>query len=163
MAVVISRAPRTSRRWVLLAVFAAVLVAVLVAVLWPGGCAEDGGREGGGGQADRDVDQEHRAPAGELHEHAAQNLAGDEAHGGDRTVQTDGACAFGAFGEAGGDEGQRGGGHDRGTRALDDPGRDQQRGVLGQAAGQAGQRERDEPDHEHPRAGRAGRRPGRPG
>jgi hypothetical protein len=111
--------------------------------------AEDGGREGGGEQADGDVDQEHRAPAGELHEHAAENLAGNEPHGGDRTVQADGAGAFGSFGEAGGDEGQRGGGDDRGARALDDPGRDEQRGVLGQAAGQAGQAERDEADDEH--------------
>jgi hypothetical protein len=50
-----------------------------------GGClacgAEDGGGEGGGGQADGDVDFEYGAPAGELDQHAAQHLAGDEADG----------------------------------------------------------------------------------
>ena len=90
--------------------------------------AEDDGGQGGGGQADRDVDQEHRAPAGELDEHAAEDLAGDEAHGGDRAVQADGPRAPRAFGETGGDEGERGRGDDRGARALDDPGGDQQRG-----------------------------------
>ena len=114
----------------------------------PGG-AEDGRGQGGGDQADRDVDQEHRAPAGELHQHAAEHLAGDEADGGDRTVQADGASTLGAFGEAGGDERQRGRGDDGGARALHDARGDQQHWVLGQPAGQAGQRERDQARDEH--------------
>ena len=113
------------------------------------GLPEDGGGQGGGGQADRDVDQEHRAPAGELDQHAAEDLAGHEANRGDRTVQADGTRALRPFGKAGGDERQRGGSDDRGARALEDPGGEQQRGVPGQSASQAGQRERDEADDEH--------------
>ena len=113
------------------------------------GRAEHGRGQGGGDQADRDVDQEHRAPAGELHQHPAQDLAGDEPDGGDRAVQADGPGTFGAFGEAGGDEGQRGRGDDRGARALHDPRRDQQHRVLRQPAGQAGQGERDQARDEH--------------
>ena len=54
-----------------------------------------------------------------------------------------------AFGEAGGDERQRGRGDDGGARALHDARRDQQHRVLGQPAGQAGQRERDQARDEH--------------
>jgi hypothetical protein len=68
---------------------AADVEAVGLAGLASGGAEDDGG-QGGGGQADRDVDQEHRAPAGELDQDAAEDLAGDEADGGDRTVQPDG-------------------------------------------------------------------------
>ena len=132
---VISRAPRTSRR-----------CAVRVGGF---GVPEDGGGQGGGSQADRDVDQEHRAPAGELDQHAAEDLAGHEAYRGDRAVQADGTRALRPFGKAGGDERQRGGSDDGGARALEDPGGEQQRGVPGQSARQAGQRERDEADDEH--------------
>src|SRR4029077_1279130 len=51
-------------------------------------------------------DQEHRAPAGELHQHPAEDLAGDEADRGDRAVQADGAGTLGALGQAGGGEGR---------------------------------------------------------
>jgi len=111
---VISSAPRTSSR-----------ILFLTATARP---RRPGQR--GGDQADRDVDQEHRAPAGELHEHPAEDLAGHEADARDGAVETDGPGTFGALGEAGGDEGQRGRGDDGGARALHDARRDQQHGVL---------------------------------
>ena len=113
---------------------------------WP---AEDGGSQGGGGQADRDVDQEHGAPAGELDQDAAEDLAGHEADRRHRAVQADGPGPQRSRGEAGGDEGQRSRGDDGRARALDDPGRDQQGGIGGQSPGQAGQREGDQADNEH--------------
>lgn len=65
---------------------------------------QDMGGQQQGGQPHRNVHQEHRAPAEELHQHAAEHLAGDEADGRRRTVQAQCSGPARAFGETRGDE-----------------------------------------------------------
>ncbi len=116
-------------------------------------------RRGRGKDADRDVDQEHGAPARELYQDAAEHLAGDEADGGGRPVQAEGAGPLLAVGEACRDQRQCGRRDDRGTRALDDSRGNQQHGITREPAGQRGSREDEQSEDEHPAAPEHVRRP----
>ena len=105
-----------------------------------------------GRDSDRDVHQEHRAPAGELHQDAAENLASHETDRGGRAVHAERPVAQVALGEAGGDQRQGRRRDQGGARALQDAGGDEQDRVVREAAGQRGRGEDQQADDEHPAA-----------
>ncbi len=113
------------------------------------------------GQPDRHIDQEHRAPAGELDQDAAQHLAGHEPDGRGRAVQAECAGARRALGKAGGDQGQGGRGDQGRTHALHRPRRDQQHRDPEPARRPARRWKRRSARSRTSSAGRTGRRPGR--
>jgi hypothetical protein len=92
-------------------------------------------------RADRDVDEHHPAPRGDLGEDAADHQAeGHPAHR-DGRVQTEGTGALPALREHRGQQGERRRRCKRGTDALDHPGCDEFGPRGGEAARQGGQRE----------------------
>lgn len=78
--------------------------------------------------------------------------AGGEPGGHERPVESERAGTRWAFGKHRGHQRQRGGSDHRSGDALTDPSRDQQRGLLGEAAGEGGEAEQDDPDEEEPLA-----------
>ena len=117
-----------------------------------GRVGEQQGRRGRREYADGHVDQEDGAPAGELHQDAAEHLAGDEADGSGRPVQAERPGALLAVGEAGRDQRQGGRRDDRGACALDDARGDEQHGVAREPARQRRGREDQQTEDEHPAA-----------
>ena len=110
-----------------------------VAGLFAAALAERAGGERGGDQPDRDVDEQHPAPAQPAGQDPAQQHPGGAAGARHRAPDAERAVALGPVGERGGDDRQRGGGDDRGAQALDRAGGDQPRLGLRQAAGQRGE------------------------
>ena len=104
------------------------------------------------GDADRDVHEQHPAPAQPARENAAEQHPGGAAGAGDGAPDAQRAVALRAFGERGRDDRQRRRRDDRRAEALNRARGDQPCLRLGQAAGQRGEREDDQADHEHPPA-----------
>ncbi len=121
------------------------------------GLVEEAGRQERRGEADRDVDQEGEAPAvdreaedvrGGAGEPAAEDQADCSAGAGHGGVDREGPVAGRARGERRGDQGERGGGGERGAEALEPTGAEEQ-GLVGREATQERRHGEDrEADHE---------------
>ena len=103
-----------------------------------------------GDQSDRDVDEQHPAPAQPTGEDAAEKHAGGAAGAGDRAPDTQRAVTLRAVGERRGDDRQGGRRHDRCAQPLDGAGGDQPGLGLREATAQRRQGEHHEAEHEHP-------------
>ena len=108
------------------------------------------GGDHGRGEADRQVDEEHPAPAQLLGDHAAQQRPGGAAGAVHRTPQPDGAVTGGAGLEGGGDDRQRRGGHQRAGETLERTGADEHAARRGETAGQRSRGEQRERGDERP-------------
>ena len=109
-------------------------------------------RAGRRGDTDRDVDEQHPAPAQPAGEDPAEQHAGGAAGARHRAPDPERTVALGALRERGRDDRQRRRRDDRGAEALHRAGGDQPSLGLGDPAGERGQREQHQADHEHPPA-----------
>ena len=116
-----------------------------------------------GGQPDRHVDQEHRPPAGELDQHAAEHLAGHEADRRGGAVQAQRPGARRPLRESGGDQGQRGRARPARPRRPAPPAPPPAAPGPGPARRPARRRRTRSARRRTSGGGRTDRRPGRPG
>ena len=101
---------------------------------------------------DRDVDEQHPAPAETAREDPAEQHPGGAAGARDRAPDPERAVALGALGERRRDDRQRRRRDDRGAEALNRARRDQPSFRLRDPAGERRQREQRQAEHEHPPA-----------
>ena len=103
-----------------------------------------------GGDADRRVDQQHPSPADRLGDDPAEQRAGGATEAVHRRPEADRPMQLGPGRERRGDDGQRGGGHERAAEALHSASHDQHLPVHRRATDERGDREQDQGGHEHP-------------
>jgi hypothetical protein len=113
---------------------------------------QQAGREEDRERADRHVDPQDPLPAEVLGEDAAEQDAGRAAGAGHGAPDAERPVALRALGERRGDDGERGGGDQRGAQALEGAGDDEHDVVGRQAADERGDGEDPEPEHEQPAA-----------
>jgi hypothetical protein len=101
------------------------------------------------GDTDRDVHEQHPAPAQSAREDAAQQNARGAAGARDGAPDAECTVALRTFRERGRDDRQRGRRDDRGAEALDRTGGQQPCLGLSKPAAERGEREHDQADHEH--------------